>query len=122
MINSSFSRISIMKITILVSLVAMTVTTVLSGMNSAEAETISGKVAAITKGSKSTAVEISPSSSGTSPSYRYSISTTFQEIADMLLQAMEAKTSVTIVSSGNCAPVGNLRDCGSIVSVEAAKL
>lgn len=108
-----------MKIRTCIALVAVTA---LLGVYSAQAETLSGKVAALTKGSKATVVEIAPPSSGGQVAYRYAVSTTFQEIADMLLQAMEAKTPVTVVSSKNCAAEGNLRDCGSIVSVEAAKL
>jgi hypothetical protein len=118
MITSTSLRIKLMKIRTCIALAALAA---LLGVPSAQAETLSGKVAALTKGNKATVVEISPSSSGGQPAYRYSVSTTFQEIADMLLQAMEAKTPVTIVSSGACAPNGNVRDCGSIVSVEAAK-
>jgi hypothetical protein len=99
----------------------VTAITAYTGVSSAEAETFSGKVAAITKGSKSTTVEITPSSAGGHVPYRYSVSTTFQEIADMLLKAMESKVAVTIVSSKNCSFEGMLRDCGSIVTVEAAK-
>jgi hypothetical protein len=110
-----------MKNRIFLCVAVVTAITAYTGVSSAEAETLSGKVAAITKGSKSTTVEIIPSSAGSGYPYRYSVSTTFQEIVDMLLTAMETKKSVTIVSSGTCSFDGMLRDCGSIVSVEAAK-
>jgi hypothetical protein len=90
-------------------------------VTSAGAETISGKVLAITKGSKVTAIEIAPDVAGSPPAYRCTVSTTFQEIADMLLQAMEAKTAVTISSSESCKLEGAVRDCGSIVTAEAVK-
>jgi len=92
-----------------------------SGLNSAQAETITGKVAAITKNSKETGAELIIGSPGGRLPYRYFVSTSFKEIAAMLMQAMESKATVTIVSSKNCAADGAVRDCGSIVTVETVR-
>ncbi len=89
-----------------------------SGLSAAQAATITGKVAAMTKNSKETSAEIIPDSPGGPLPHRHSVSTSFQEIAAMLMQAMESKATVTIVSSKNCAPAGAVRDCGSIVTIE----
>ncbi|WP_417912973.1 hypothetical protein [Candidatus Electronema sp. TJ] len=106
----------------LVSLLALTAAaTTLSGASSAAAETISGKIAAVTKNSKSATAEIIPDAPGGQLGHRYAVSTTFQEIGEMLMQAMETKSTVTIVSSGNCAAEGTVRDCGSVVTVERAQ-
>ena len=103
-------------------LLALAAVTAVSCISSATAETISGKVAAVTKSSKSATAEIIPASLGGQPAYhRYSVSSTFPEITEMLIQAMESKAALTIVSSGNCAATGAVRDCGSIVTVEMVK-
>jgi len=91
-------------------------------INSASAETISGKVAAVTKNSKSATAEIIPAAQGGQPAgHRYAVSTTFQEITEMLMRAMESKAAVTVESSGNCAATGAVRDCGSIITMDMAK-
>ncbi|WP_420207787.1 hypothetical protein [Candidatus Electronema sp. JC] len=107
-----------MKNKILSALLLVVSAAVFSGLSAAQADTITGKVAAMTKNSKETSAEIIPDSAGGQPSHRCSVSTTFQEIGEMLMQAMESKATVAIVSSKNCAPAGAVRDCGSIVTIE----
>ncbi|MGX9726290.1 MAG: hypothetical protein ACTFAK_02885 [Candidatus Electronema sp. VV] len=92
-----------------------------SGFSAAQAETITGKVAAMTKNNKETSAEIIINSPGGPLPYRHSVSTTFQEIAAVLMQAMESKATVSIVSSKNCAAVGAVRDCGSVVTLETVQ-
>ncbi len=99
----------------------LVLTFVAAGVSAAQAETITGKVAAVTKNSKETSAELIIDSPGGRLPYRHSVSTSFQEIAAMLMQAMESKATVTIVSSKNCAADGAVRDCGSIVTLETIK-
>ena len=87
----------------------------------AQAETITGKVVAITKSSKDTSAEIIPDSPGGPSPHRCSVTTTFNEIGEMLMQAMESKVKVTIVSSDNCAMTGAVRNCGSVVTLETVQ-
>lgn len=109
------------KISQFFSAAALTATVLLTVLTSADAETFSGKVLAMTKGSKATVIEIAPESAGNPPSYRCTVSTEFQEIADMLMQTMETKDSVIVTSSDNCKRTGMLRDCGSVVTVEIVR-
>jgi hypothetical protein len=102
-------------------LLALAAATAVSCVSSASAETISGKIAAVTKNSKSATAEIIPVSPGGQPAHRYAVSTTFQEITEMLMRAMESKATVTVVSSDNCAATGTVRECGSVVTVETAQ-
>ncbi len=92
-----------------------------AGFSAAHADTITGKVAAMTKNSKETSAEIIPDSVGGQPSHRCSVSTTFQEIGEMLMQAMQSKATVTVVSSKICAADGVVRDCGSVVTLETVQ-
>ncbi|WP_417915176.1 hypothetical protein [Candidatus Electronema sp. JM] len=98
----------------------VTAAVLLTGLSTAEAETFSGKVLAMTKQNKATMIEIAPEGAGGQPSYRYTVSTEFQEIADMLMKAMETRTGVTVTSSESCKQEGALRHCGSIVTAETA--
>ncbi len=110
-----------MKISQLFSASALAAAVLLISLTAADAETISGEVLAMTKGSDSTVIEIAPSNAGNPPAYRCAVSTTFQEIADMLLQAMEGKAAVTVTTSSSCKAAGMLRDCGSVVTVETVR-
>lgn len=107
-----------MKINQFCSVSALTAAVLLTGLTSADAETFSGTVLALTKGNKATVIEIAPERAGNPPSYRCTVSTEFQEIADMLMQTMKTKDSVIVTSSDNCKATGMLRDCGSVVTVE----
>ena len=98
----------------------VTAAVLLTGLSTAGAETFSGKVLAMTKQNKVTMIEIAPEGTGGQPSYRYTVSTEFQEIADMLMKAMEARTAVTVTSSEGCKLEGVMRHCGSIVTAETA--
>lgn len=110
-----------MKISHLFSMSALTAAVLLTGLTSAHAETFSGKVLGMTKDSKGTVIEIAPDNAGNPPSYRCVVSTTFQEIADMLLQAMESGSSVSISTSDNCNQGMMRRECGSVSTVEIIK-
>jgi hypothetical protein len=110
-----------MKISQLFSAAMLTAAVLLTFFTSAAAATFSGKVVAMTKGSKSTVIEIAPDNAGNPPAYRCAVSTEFQEIADMLMQTMSTKDSVIVTSSDNCKMTGMLRDCGSVVTVEIVR-
>ena len=110
-----------MKISQFFSTSALTAAILLTSLTSAQAETITGTVLALTKGSKATVIEIAPEQAGNPPAYRLSVSTTFPEIAELLMQAMQNKNSVVISSSDKCKPTGMLRDCGSVTAVEMIK-
>lgn len=98
----------------------MTAAALLAGLSTAGAETFSGKVLAMTKQNKVTMIEIAPDAGGGQPFYRCTVSTEFQEIADMLMKAMETRTAVTVTSSDSCKLEGVIRHCGSIVTAETA--